>query len=598
MQALPLDFRKLRVGYWLGAALLLLVAAVLAGLIHPLGGHRVYVPPSVWQLPLDAAWSLERMVSAYILSLAFSISVGMYIARNEKARKIILPILDILQSIPIVTFFPAALAVAVRLFGGGRLGFEIGAIILIFTSMAWNMAFSVYESVRMIPRDMLEAAESFGIRGLQKFVTLLLPACVPGLLYNSIVSWAAGWFALSACEILQVGNQSVPLPGLGSFLAEAAQSKHHAIELNLLGVAVLLGVILLLDFFLWRPLAHWAERFRNELTVSTMTRGGTGVAGWYQHGAIPRLIVRSVLLPLNKGVNWAVARVHGSAKRLVLPRVAPPAPLLRAYEFLQRMIGWLVLAAIVICGGYYCFAVVHHHLPALAWEIPAAIGSSFLRILLAYVLSLCWIIPVLLWARTRPRAMRLLSSLAQTLAGMPPIALTFLVVGLFVHHLQFGPRWGVELAGLVLLMNGVQWYVLFNMIGGISRIPGDLVEACGAMGLSRWMRFRRLLLPAILPSLFTGTLTAFGGGWNTLIFSESIAYQGHYYSVLGIGWLLDVASSGSNPPIASGVPLPAGQAKALLLAGVACLIVVIVILNRLVWKRLQAWAADRFRIEY
>ncbi len=596
MQALPLDFKKLRAGYWLGAALLLLFAAVLAGVLHPMGIHRVHLPPSVGQLPLDAAWSLERRVSAYILSLVFAISVGIYAARNMRARKIILPILDILQSIPIVTFFPAALAVAVRLFGGGRLGFEIGAIILIFTGMAWNMAFSVYESLIMVPRETIECAESFGIRGAQRLFTVTLPVCVPGLLYNSIVSWAAGWFALTACEILSVNNQNVTLPGIGSFLQQAANSQTHPLELNLCGVAVLLVIILLMEAFIWRPLAVWSERFRFEVAVSSITRGNTGILGWYQYGWLPRTFVNRIILPLNKGVNLLIRYTRGSAQKLVLPRIEVPTLVIRLWSNIQRFAGWLLLIAIAGAGGFYAIHIFHNHLlPPLAKKIPEYIGFSFLRILTAYTLSMLWVVPAVLWARTRPRIFRLLSSISQTMASMPPIALTFIVVSIFVEHLKLG-YWGVEAAGMVLLMNGVQWYVLFNMLGGIAKIPGDLTEACGAMGLSRRQQWRHLVIPAILPSLFTGTITAFGGGWNTLIFSEFITYAGKIYRLHGIGWLLNVASGAALPP--SGTPLPVPQAQALLFIGVAGLIVLIVTLNRLLWKPLQAWSADRFRLDY
>ncbi len=590
------QIRRFSLGYWVGTILVLLAAAVLARMLHPFNHVKSHVPASVWQLPQDAAWSFFRMVEAYILSLVFAMSVGVYAYTNLRARRLILPILDILQSIPIVSFFPAALAVAVWLFGGGRLGFEIAAVVLIFTGMSWNMTFSVYESLIMMPRETTECAESFGIRGAQRFFTITLPVCVPGLLYNSIVSWAAGWFALTACEILSVNNQKVALPGIGSFLQQAANSKTHPLELNLCGVAVLLGIIMMMEFFVWRPLAVWAEIFRYEVAVSSITRGHTGILGWYQRGWLPRAFVNYVIFPLTNGVAGLVRYTRGSAKKMVLPRMEVPALIIRVWSNIQRFAGWLLIAGLVLGGGYYIVNIFRHHLlPPLAEKIPAYIGFSFLRILIAYVLSMLWVVPAVLWARTRPRAFRRLSSLSQTMAGLPPIALTFIVISIFVEHLHMG-YWGVEAAGMVLLMNGVQWYVLFNMLGGIAKIPGDLKEVCNAMGLSRRQQWRYLVIPAILPSLFTGTITAFGGGWNTLIFSEFITYSGHTYNLPGIGWLLNVASGSALPP--SGKPLPAAQAQALLFAAVGCLIVLIVVLNRLLWKRLQAWAADRFRLDY
>lgn len=584
--------------YWIGGlSLVVLFAAILAGLIHPLHQPRLAIPVRLWWLPVDVAESLLRMIGAYLLSLIFALAVGTYVTRHARAERIIIPILDILQSIPIVTFFPAALAVAVDFFGGGRLGFEFAAVVLIFTSMAWNMAFSVYESIVLLPPEVHECAQSFGIRGVQRFVAIILPACIPGLLYNSILSWTAGWFALTACEILTISTQNVTLPGIGSFLANAANSS-HPIVYNLIGVSVLLAVVTGIEFFVWRPLGVWAERFRYEMSVSTLSRDPGGIAGWYQRGRLPRLLMRAVIGPLNRGVNSLLRHLKRPAPRATVPRVEKPGKSVRVLDMVQRATGWAVLAGIVGGGVYYLRAIVSHPLPPLVWDIPAAIGLSFLRITAAYLLGLLWTVPMVIWAFKRPRALRALSSVAQILASMPAIALTFVAVGVFVLHSPFGPHWGVQLAGLVLLMNGVQWYVLFNMLGGVARIPGDLIEACDAMGLSRMMRWRKLILPAILPALFTGTITAFGGGWNTLIFSESILYANHYYHVLGIGWLLDVASTGQNPPIPSGTTLPPHEAGGLLLCAVGLLIVAIVLVNRLVWKRLKAWALDRFRIEY
>ncbi len=584
--------------YWLGGLLLVvLFTAILAGLIHPFYHRRIHILVSLFWLPLDVAESLLRMIAAYLLSLIFALVVGTYATRHPRAERIILPILDILQSIPIVTFFPAALAVAVDVLGGGRLGFEFAAVVLIFTSMAWNLAFSVYESIVLLPPEVRECAESFGIRGMQRFVAIILPACIPSLLYNSILSWTAGWFALTACEILTISTQNVTLPGIGSFLANAADS-HHPIAYNLIGVAVLLAVVAGIELFVWRPLAVWAQRFRYEMSVSTLSRDPGGIAGWYQRGRLPRLLMQAAIAPLNRGVNALLAHLKRPAPRTTVPRVEKPGASVRMLDMLQRVVGWTLVTGIIGGGVYYLLDIFSHPFSPLVKEIPVAIAWSFLRITAAYLLSLLWTIPLVIWAFRRPRVLRALSSFSQILASMPTIALTFVAVGVFVLHSPFGPHWGVELAGLVLLMNGMQWYVLFNMLGGVSRIPGDLIEACDAMGLSPLMRWRKLVFPAILPALFTGTITAFGGGWNTLIFSESIFYANHYYHVLGIGWLLDVASTGQNPPISSGATLPPHYASGLLLCAVGLLIVTIVLVNRLLWKSLKAWALDRFRIEY
>ncbi len=589
------DAQRSSVGYWVGLVLLLLGAAFLAGVLHHPSPHYSHASGVIWRLPVDAAWSVLRMVAAYILSLAFALIVGIYAAGRPRSARFIIPILDILQSIPIVTFFPAALAVAVDLMGGGKLGMNIAAILLVFTSMAWNMAFSVYENIRAIPRDIQECAEAMGIRGTQRLLTISIPSCVPGLLYNSIVSWTAGWFALTACEILTVGNKSTALPGLGSFIASANNSKNPFV-MGLLGVGVLLTVVVGIEIFIWRPLGVWAQRFRYEMTVSTMSRD-SALLRWYQQGRFPRFFSRVLVVSLHRLANVIFNRMRGSSLRMILPRREAPGHAARAMAGAVRVVGWAVAAGVCIGGLYYGISTLQGHYSPLVKYIPLAIGLSFIRIAVAYLLSLMWTVPLVLWAYRKPRILRGLSSVAQVLASLPAISLTFLVINIFVIHLRLGHFWGVEIAGEILLMNGVQWYVLFNMLGGLSRIPGDLIEACDAMGLSRWKKFRNLLAPAILPSLLTGTVTAFGGGWNTLVFSEAIQYAGRQYSVMGIGWLLDVAS-GSALPGHYAPPLSSHQQGALLLVGAGALMIFIVIFNRLVWRRLQAWASDRFRIEY
>ena len=586
---IALEYKHGKASYWIATLLVLMVAAVLAGLLHPVHISRVKVAPEIWQLPIDALWSLWRMFAAYVISLIFALSVGIYAARRPKSARIIIPILDILQSIPIVTFFPAALGIAIRIFGGGRFGFEVAAVVLIFTSMAWNMAFSVYDSVRAIPHDTIECADSFGIRGYQRLFTITIPACIPGLLFNSILSWAAGWFALTACEILPVNNAT--LPGLGSFI-QHAQNSFNPLLMGIVGVAALFTVVIGLEIFIWRPLGVWAERFRYEMTVSTLSRDPRGILGWYRHGFLPHLMMRYIVTPLNIGVNAVISNVRGSAQKIVIPRMEVPGLPARTWFFVIRFMGWGLVAVLFGFGIFHVYKIISGNIPiSYAKQIPEVIAFSYMRIVVAYLFSVAWTVPLVLWAARHPKALRAISSVSQILASLPAISLTFLVVDIFIIKLKLGYL-GIELACLFLLMNGVQWYVLFNMLGGVSKIPGDLIEATSAMGLSKWQKFRNLMLPAMLPSLLTGSLTAFGGGWNTLIFSESISYAGNYYHVPGVGWMLDVASGQTSST------LHPAQLSSLLLLTIGALIGFIVIVNVLVWKRLQRWAAEKFRLDY
>jgi NitT/TauT family transport system permease protein len=521
------------------------------------------------RLPIYAAWSLLRMTVAFVAALLFSIAYGYVAATSRRAERILMPLLDILQSVPVLGFFPAATFVFVRLSHGGRIGFELASIFLIFTSQAWNIAFGVYEAITTIPQDSLDALSSFGVRGLRRFRLLYLPACVPKLVYNSILSWAGGWYFLIACEIITDGPMAHPLPGLGTFLTRASDAGRTGWIVA--GITVLVLIIVTMDVFIWRPLGAWAEKYRYEFAASTV-RHSLALDFWRRSrlGRGLRRLGHAVLAPLDG----------------LIDRLSPATPPDQPRSPPRRIGGAIVLVGLCALGAWLLFlagvALVH----VLAWPwpreaalIPPAIGASFLRLLAAYIIALAWTVPLTAWATDRPRAMRVVQPLAQIGASVPATALFPLIVAVVVRHLG-----GREVASVLLVLTGMQWYLLFNLIGGAQSIPGDLKEASRAFGMRGRRYFRTLLLPAMIPSLVTGSITGWGGGWNALIVSEYFVYEKKPIEVFGIGALLDHATYGGSP--------------AMTVLTLFSMVTVIVLMNRFFWRRAYARAADRFKVEY
>ncbi len=539
---------------------------------HRVAAIHPHLNVQLSNLPYYAFCSFYRMLAAYVLSLAFAISYGMAAARNPRNERIMIPAIDIAQSVPVVGFFPAAIYFFVAISGGGRLGVELAAIFLIFTSQAWNLALGVYEAVKTIPADSLEALDSFGVTGWMRLKRLYVPASVPKLVYNSILSWVAGWYFLIACEIIAVGPAHYRLPGLGSFLMEAAD-KGRTGEL-IAGLVALLVIIVLMDVLVWQPLSIWAQKFRYEFAASQS-------AGTTQ---IYDLLVRL-------GVN-----IRRAMRTLVHPittmfaRLARAGAMARLGALLQRIgkplrIAWLsALVALIIYGlGDGLIALVRtlrQPWPSEARMIPAAAGASFLRLLIAYAISLAWTLPCTLAASDNPRFDRLLAPLAEIAGSMPATAL-FPVIVLFVIQLTGN----MNLASILLILTGMQWYLLFNLLAGARQVPADLKEAARSFGLSRYAGWRKVTVPALSPSLVTGSITAWGGGWNALILSEYFIYRGHHYEVLGLGALLDRAT------------YETGNGTMILLS-LLSMVLIVMGLNRLVWRPVYNFATERFRVDY
>jgi NitT/TauT family transport system permease protein len=523
--------------------------------------------PGVSDLPAAAAWSLMRMTVSYVVSLAFAWWAGFQAATNPRVARVLLPALDVGQSVPVLGFFPAAIFLFVKLLGGGRLGFELASIFLLFTSQAWNLAFGVYEGLSTIPFETRAATESLGVRGPLLWRMLYLPACIPTLIYNSILSWANGWYFLIASEIIVSGPVHYDLPGLGSMMSQAFA--RGDLKLAIGAIVVLIAIVLAIELLVWRPLRSWSRRFRYD----------TQASGEDDDEAMLRLPDLGLPALLRGGraagrALWArlpTRRVGDAATRVASGLMA-----------LGRALRWPVIAGIavlVVMSIGSMFRALRAPWPPEAEMVPLALVLSFLRINAAYVLALLWTIPVALWAYDHPRGARTLSLVAQVGASVPATAFFPVLVALLVN--RFG---GMELISIVLALTGMQWYLLFNLLAGVQRVPNDLRESLRSLGLSRFDIYRKLVLPACVPSLVTGSVVAWGGTWNALILSEYITYRDRVYEVVGIGALLNRATFRTG-------------SRTLLFLSLAALVITVVAFNRLVWDRLYRWAHQRYRME-
>jgi NitT/TauT family transport system permease protein len=514
-------------------------------------------------LPLYAAYSLLRMLVAYALSLGFALGAGYWASASPTGRRLILPALDVLQAVPILGFFPAAIFFFIRLFHGSPLGVEAAAVFLIFTSQAWNMAFSVYESLTTIPDDLMTAARVSGLSGVVRWRRLLLPACVPRLVYNSMLSWAGGWYFLIASEIIAVGRRSWVLPGLGSYIGESITLGRHGLAAA--GLASLVAVIVGLNVVLWSPLEFWARRFRYETSAAGEATAPPLVRSFLRRTPL----VRGGLARVGRRVGELVGRLAATASHALSHRWVRPLLALAA-------IGGLAALAY---GAVQTVEVLLRPLPAEAADIPAALLLSFLRLLLAYAISLAWTIPVACWVSRSARRAGRLMPVVQVLASVPATAFFPVLVALVLWlHLD------LNVSAVALVLTGMQWYLLFNLVAAAQAMPEDLRELARATDARGFFYLRRFFLPVALPSLITGSLTAWGGGWNALVLSESVTAAGRTWSVKGIGTLLDQAT------------YEKGDLQMITLV-IVSMVAAVLLLNRAVWRPLYAWASVRYRLD-
>ncbi|MGC8619456.1 MAG: ABC transporter permease subunit [Thermoplasmata archaeon] len=529
-------------------------AIIEIGILLVVAFYAMFPPSLVLKVWVYASFSFSRMLAAYILSLIFSILYGLYAATNKKAERIMIPILDILQSIPILGFFPIAIYLLI-IYLPTAVGVELASIILIFTSQAWNMAFGVYESILTIPNDIKDAANVFKLKGMRRFRILYYPAMIPRLVYNSMMSWAGGWYFLFAAEIISVGNTSYKIPGLGSFMWEMVES--GKLEYGLLALATLIVIIVAMDILIWRPLSKASEKYKYESLSEEQ---------------ITKKFYLAKILDYMPSMDFMFKFFRFRMNRSLKGRH------FRFFVKLWRNKRYLGYAALILIFGFIGYALgvslrkgIYINVPISAiYPVPLAILLSIARLAIAYALSLLWIIPVVIYIKFHRRAEKILNPIFEIAASIPATAL----FPFFVLILIKTP-FGINLASILLIMTGMQWYILFNALSGISSFPADYDAVSKAFKFSKWQYIKKVLLPGIYPPIITGSITGWGGGWNALIVSEYLLINGVTYSVLGIGYLIDYATY-----VQGNVMLN--------IIYVIFMALTVVVLNRLLWRKLYA----------
>src|SRR6202047_2199417 len=454
-------------------------------------------------LPVYAMFSVVRIAVSYVISLVFSISYGYLAAHNAKSERVMIPLLDTLQSIPVLSFLPGVMLAMVALFPTRQLGVELGSILLIFTGQVWNMTFSFYSSLKSIPREMREVAEIYRWSWWQRLTQMELPYAAIGLVWNSMMSVAGGWFFLMACEMFVLGNRDLRLPGLGSYLQTAANAGD--MRAIVWGLGVMIGIIVLIDQLIWRPVIAWAEKFKFEQVESVEA----------PHSFVLDLLKRSRVLSFLARVSVIPAREYLSlyfAKKQAASAAKPGA------GFIARWVSRLLLGAMLV-GVAYAFLKMSMLLAGLtkaeARGIFAGAGATFLRVMFTLALAGLWTIPVGVIVGLKPKLSAIVQPIAQVAASVPATALFPIILLMLI---KVGG--GLGIGSIVLLLLGTQWYILFNVIAGAMAIPTDLKEVCNVFRFNKLERWRELYLPAIFPYLVTGFVTASGGAWNASIIAE------------------------------------------------------------------------------
>jgi NitT/TauT family transport system permease protein len=518
------------------------------------------------RLPGYAALTTLRMFAALLASLLFTFTVATLAAKSRKAELLIVPALDILQSVPVLGFLTFTVTFFMGLFPQRELGLECASIFAIFTAQAWNMTFSVYQSLRTVPAELEEAARMFGLSPWARFWRLEAPFAMPGLIWNMMMSMSGSWFFVVASEAITVRGQTVALPGIGSWLSVAIDRR----DFTAVGAAVgaMIVVILLYDQLLFRPIVAWADKFRFETTASSPPP-----RSWVYDALRRTRLFRFIRLQV-EGLAQRVAALGGGRPRPVLLRPEPnPA--------LENRLNQAWLALVVLMSALGAWAVANYVATHLSGrDILEALGLGVLTLVRVLVLiglaSLIWV-PVGVWIGLRPAWAERVQALAQILAAFPAnVLFPFAVVAIVTFRLD--PN--IWLSPLMVL--GTQWYILFNVIAGASALPGDLREAAAVYRLTSWTWWRNFALPGIFPFYVTGALTASGGSWNASIVAEVASWGKTTVEAKGLGsFIADATAKGDAPRV---------------VAGVAVMSIFVIGLNRSLWRPLYALAERRFRL--
>lgn len=544
-----------------------------------IGFHQTLAPMSTLQtqaislepsmLPEYAMRTTLRMLAAMVASLVFTFTYGTLAAKSRRAGMVLVPVLDILQSVPVLGYISFTVTFFLALFPGRVLGAELAAIFAIFTSQAWNMTFSFYQSLRTVPRDLDEVSRGFHLTAWQRFWKLEVPFSMPGLIWNMMMSMSGGWFFVVASEAITVGNSTITLPGIGAYLAQAiAQKNLHAVGWVILAMTV---VILAYDQLLFRPLVAWADKFRMENTSS-----GTAPGSWLLDLIRRTRLIHRMLVPF----GWLLARL--ARVPLKLPAFERPSPfgVTRTLGTRAADIVWGIF--VVLLTAYVLYRVIAYvHTGVGMDEVLHVFVLGFITLLRVVVLialsSLVWV-PLGVLIGLRPALAEKIQPLAQFLAAFPA-NLLFPVFVMAIVRFHLNPD--IWLSPLVVL--GTQWYILFNVVAGASAYPNDYREAATNFRIRGWQWWRQAMLPGILPYYITGAITASGGAWNASIVAEAVQWGDTKLVAHGLGaYIAQTTADGDFPKI---------------ILGVAVMSLFVTLFNRLLWRPLYAYAESRLRLD-
>jgi NitT/TauT family transport system permease protein len=566
--------QALRPNIWDVVALVLVIGAMV---LIVYGGEQTVAPLSTLDvtpvsldpanLPLYALRTTMRMLLAIVCSIVFTFIYAALAAKSRRAEMVLIPLLDILQSVPILGFLTFTVVFFMNLFPGSVLGAELACVFAIFTSQAWNMTFSMYQSLRNVPKDLEEAAQSFHLSGWQRFWRLDVPFAMPGLIWNTMMSMSGGWFFVVASEAITVGNTTVALPGIGSYVALGIQKQN----LPAIGYAILamLLVIIAYDQLLFRPVVAWADKFRFEQTASA-----TAPASWMLDLFRRTRALRAMTYPF-AALNKAFANFHVALpsqwRRMAKKASGQPS----------RIVDAIWLALIIASTGYAAWRAYTYLSATLSpTDVYSAVGYGFITLARVIVLialaTLVWV-PVGVWIGLRPKLAERIQPLAQFLAAFPA-NLAFPVFVVIIVRNGLNPN--IWLSPLMIL--GTQWYILFNVIAGASAFPTDLREAAGSFHLGGWRWWIKVVLPGIFPYYVTGAITASGGSWNASIVAEVASWGDTHLTAAGLGAYIATATEAGDFPR--------------VVLGIAVMCVLVTLFNRLLWRPLYAFGERRLRL--
>jgi NitT/TauT family transport system permease protein len=551
--------------------------AIMAGLVAMARGyHGMAVPlpapnePAVdldyWNLPYYALRTTMRMFAALVASLAFTFTYATLAAKSRRAEMVLIPVLDILQSVPILGFLSFTVTFFLGLFPGSVLGAECAAVFVIFTSQAWNMAFSFYQSLRTVPRDLDEVARGLRLTGWQRFWQLEAPFAMPGLIWNMMVSMSGGWFMIVYSEAITVGDTTVTLPGIGSYIAKAnEQGRWDAIFAAVVTMAL---VILAYDQVFFRPIVAWAGKFRVELSASQ-----TREQSWVLSALLRTQWLRIGFQPISGAlravslweIGWSPSSISRSAPSVITSRLIDAAWIL----LILAGAAWGLWSVVTFVGTELTWEDV--------WNVFLLTSITLLRVLvLMAVATIIWV-PISVWIGLRPRIAERVQPMAQFLAAFPVNLLFGAAVALV---LAFNLNPDIWLS--ILIITGTQWYIVFNVIAGAAAFPNDLREAAENFRIRGWDWWARVMLPGILPYYFTGAITASGGSWNASIVAEYVKWKDQTVVAHGIGaYISQATEKGDFPKI---------------VLGVAMMSIFVAVFNRLFWRQLYSLAERRLRL--